>query len=191
VHRRELVDQAYFAFQKWCKGVRIGRETGEQSSCSLDKIVVASVQSLGKAGTGRLSKFRPHDFGLVICDEAHHSIASTYQNVFDHFGVSDGSNSALLLGVTATPVRSDGKGLDGVFDEIVYQMDIRDAVTSGWLVDIKGVRARTEAKLDEVRVMPSGDFDLSSLISYRELRRNKNFTISTQTNTMGLVPIAY
>ena len=163
VHRRELVDQAYFAFKKWCKGIRVEREMGEYSSCSLDEIVVASVQSLGRAGTGRLGKFKRDDFGLIICDEAHHSVANTYQNIFEHFGVTNGSGRALLLGVTATPVRSDGRGLDETFDEIVYQMDIREAVTSGWLVDIKGVRAQTQANLDNVRIMPSGDFDLAEL----------------------------
>jgi hypothetical protein len=106
-----------------------------------------------------LRKFNPDDFGLLICDEAHHSVASTYQNVCEHFGVLDGSSNALLLGVTATPVRSDGKSLGDVFQEIVYHMDIRKAVIDGWLVDIKGVRARTESNLDKVRVLPSGDFD--------------------------------
>ncbi len=157
VHRRELVDQACRAFRKL--GYKPGRELGDESSYSGDEVVVASVQSLGRAGTERLRKFNPEDFGLLICDEAHHSVANTYQHVYEHFGVLGGSSNALLIGVTATPVRSDGKSLGDVFQEIVYHMDIREAVIDGWLVDIKGVRARTESNLDNVRVLPSGDFD--------------------------------
>ncbi len=157
VHRRELVDQACRAFRKL--GYNPGREMGDESSYSGNEVVVASVQTLGKTNTRRLRKFDPNDFGLLICDEAHHSVANSYQNVYEHFGVLDGRSKSLLLGVTATPVRSDGKSLGDVFQEIVYHMDIRKAVIDGWLVDIKGVRARTESNLDNVRVLPSGDFD--------------------------------
>jgi superfamily II DNA or RNA helicase len=44
-------------------------------------------------------------FQLLIVDEAHHSNAGTWAAVIAHF------KTARLLGVTATPVRSDGRGL--------------------------------------------------------------------------------
>ena len=46
---------------------------------------------------------------MVVIDEAHHALAATYRSVIDHF------KPILLLGVTATPDRGDGKGLAEIF----------------------------------------------------------------------------
>ncbi len=65
----------------------------------------------------------------------------------------------LLLGVTATPDRGDGKGLDDLFDEIVASYDILWGIRSGFLSDLRGVRV-TVGGLDLAGVKTRhGDFD--------------------------------
>ncbi|MDP2661269.1 MAG: DEAD/DEAH box helicase [Dehalococcoidia bacterium] len=63
----------------------------------------------------------------------------------------------LLVGFTATPNRSDGTGLESLYDEIVYSMDIQAGMEGGWLCPIRGRRITTGESLDGVRVT-AGDF---------------------------------
>jgi hypothetical protein len=55
-------------------------------------------------------------------------------------------------------VRGDGRGLSHVFDEIVFNMPILEAIQSGWLCDLRAFRVKTRVDLDQVRAYPSGDF---------------------------------
>ena len=72
-HRDELVHQPEKYFD--CSfGVEQGAETSHG-----EEVVSASVQSLVR----RLHKFKPDDFDIVVCDEAHHSIAPTYRKIFE------------------------------------------------------------------------------------------------------------
>ena len=52
---------------------------------------------------------------LLIIDECHHAPAETYQQIIDAYP------DAILLGLTATPCRGDGRGLGGIF-EIDHRM---------------------------------------------------------------------
>jgi ATP-dependent helicase IRC3 len=166
VHRDELATQAAEKLQVWNPTLRVGVEMGERRCDRRDDIVVASVQTIGRAGTSRLAQFIPDDFDAVICDEAHHSIASTYMRVIiDHFGFTgDLSTPRLLLGVTATPNRGDGEGLAKVYDEIVFNYPMLQAIREGWLSDVRGFRLKTGVSLDGVPVR-SGDFATGELES--------------------------
>jgi hypothetical protein len=68
----------------------------------------------------------------------------------------------LLLGVTATPQRSDGKALAEIYQKVAYVYSIRQAIEDGWLVDIRGYRVRTDTDLSEVE-KSGGDFVQSQL----------------------------
>lgn len=170
VHREELADQAADKIRKWNPGSFVGVEMGERWATPMDEFVVASVPTLGRKGSKRLARFNPDDFSAIVVDEAHHSIADSYLNIFQHFGLLEPDCPRLLLGVTATPNRGDGVALGQVFDEIVYQMSIKTAIKEGWLVDIRGVRVRSKTSLDAVRTQ-AGDFqqgDLSNTINTPE-----------------------
>ena len=119
-HREELVEQPrkYFA----CS---YGVERAEHHSRG-EEVVSASVQSLAR----RLDRFRPDAFDLVICDEAHHAAARTYRAVFDYF------RPEKLIGFTATPNRGDKVRLDTVFQDIIFQRDLRWGIRNGYLCDI-------------------------------------------------------
>jgi type I site-specific restriction endonuclease len=63
------------------------------------KIWIATVQSLTHRRNKRIERFKPEDFQLVIFDEAHHGVASSYMRVCDHFGITRRAFEGLFLGV--------------------------------------------------------------------------------------------
>lgn len=65
---------------------------------------------------------------LIIIDEAHHQAAKTYQELIEFF------EAANIIGLTATPFRSDGKKVDG---ENIYTYHFSDAVKKGYIRNIK------------------------------------------------------
>lgn len=95
--------------------------------------VVGSVQSM--YGDRRLEKYKETPFSLIVIDECHHSTASTYRKVVDYFAKLNANLK--VVGITATPNRSDGTALGILFDSVAYQMTINDAVEGGWLVPVK------------------------------------------------------
>ena len=119
-HREELVEQPRRYFS--CS---YGVERAKDHSAG-EEVVSASVQSLVR----RLDRFGPEDFGLIICDEAHHAAAQTYRTIFDHF------RPEKLIGFTATPNRGDRVRLDTVFQDIIFQRDLRWGIQNGYLTDI-------------------------------------------------------
>jgi ATP-dependent helicase IRC3 len=165
VHRDELAEQAKDTIQAWNPGYRVGVEMGSKVCTNRDDVVVAGVQTIGTGNSTRLTQFSPADFCSIVCDEAHHSVAPTYKRIFSHFGFGESVGqkvNRLLLGVTATPNRGDGQGLGQVYDEIVYQMSILQAIREGWLVDVKGIRVKTNTDLSGVSVR-AGDFAIGEL----------------------------
>lgn len=172
-HREELVYQARAEFRRWNRDspLKVGIEMAGSESSRSDDVVICSVQSIGRANSGRLYRLPPHEFDVIVCDEAHHSAASTYLRVFNHFGLLDPDNEKLLLGVTATPFRADDKALHpGVYQEIFRQMDILDFIEEGWLCDLRSYRVEgTGTNLDQVRTR-ADDFaenQLESVIDNR------------------------
>ena len=69
---------------------------------------------------------------LLVIDEAHHAAADTYLRIIKH--VRDINPNCLLLGLTATPNRSDGKGLRDVFSNVADQISLQELIRSGHLV---------------------------------------------------------
>ena len=119
-HREELVEQPRKYFD-----CTYGIERASSRSHG-EEVVSASVQSLVR----RLDRFRPDDFRLIICDEAHHAAARTYRAIFDYF------RPEKLIGFTATPNRGDKVRLDTVFQDIIFQRDLRWGIQNGYLCDI-------------------------------------------------------
>lgn len=125
-HREELVKQPLKYFD--CPaGVEMAQETAPRDA----EVVSASVQSLAR----RLDRFGRDDFDVIVCDEAHHAAAKTYRAIFSHF------RPRLLLGFTATPNRADSVRLDDVFQDIIFQRDLRWGIQNGYLSDIYCQRA--------------------------------------------------
>ncbi|KAF7713202.1 Uncharacterized protein PECH_001596 [Penicillium ucsense] len=161
VHRRELVEQA----AKHCrlaypdKVVEI--EMGNSVATGHGDIIIASVQTLAR---GRIYKFDPNLFKLILVDEAHHIVARSYREALGHFGLNEPSASApVLVGVSATFARFDGLKLGAAIDHIVYHKDYVDMISDNWLSNAVFTTVKSEANLSEVKKDKFGDFALGSL----------------------------
>jgi hypothetical protein len=156
-HREELLDQAYEKFTSVNPSLTVGVEQAHRKAGDA-QIVIASVQTMQK---DRLKSFNPDEFSVIICDEAHHSVAKSYKNVFEYFGLGVGTGK-ILVGVTATPKRGDDVGLSEVYDDIAFEFSLQDGIEQGWLCDIVGKRIETSSDISNVKKR-MGDFVLSQL----------------------------
>lgn len=160
-HRRELLDQAHRRIGLQNQGLGVGVEGAGKSLSEEKRVVVASVQALGRPDSKRLEGFEP---GLVIVDEAHHAAAATYQRVMLRFGCYDGK--CFTVGVTATPHRMDNQQLHGdseaIFQEVAFSYTLREAIQDGWLADVRGFRVATGIDLSRVKVV-RGDYNAHQL----------------------------
>jgi superfamily II DNA or RNA helicase len=135
-HRIELVDQ----MADTLAGELGYRPSVEQGVRGLDPstlfaaghVVVGSIQSM--ITENRLRKFRDHPFGLIIIDEAHRATSASYVKLVDRYREID--PEMRLMGVTATPNRTDGTAMGLVFDVCAFNMGIVEGIDAGWLVDI-------------------------------------------------------
>ena len=119
VHRRELITQS--SHKLALAGVEHGTiAAGTQPADH--SIQVASVQTLVR----RLEQVNATP-DLIVIDEAHHATAGSWKRVMDHWP------DAHRLGVTATPVRLDGRGLSAAFDRLVLGPSVADLERAGFL----------------------------------------------------------
>jgi len=145
-HREELIFQAAKKL-KAVTGEKIAVEMANHwSNEGRDRarIVVSTVQTqiAGENGNGRMSRFAPNEFGLLVIDEAHHVPASSYRKVIDWYRHNP---TVCVLGVTATPDRLDEKALGQMFDSVAFDYEISDAIRDGWLVPIRQSTVTVEA----------------------------------------------
>lgn len=130
-HRTELIDQAAEKVQ--AVGLTVSIEQGSSRGSLVTDVIVASVQTLQRE---RLLRFAADAFDFIVIDEAHHAPAASYQAILDHFP------NALVLGVTATPQRADGKALGKIFTTVAFAYELRQAIADQWLVPIVARRVR-------------------------------------------------
>lgn len=134
-HREELIFQARDRIER-VSGTAPSVEMAEMYSdergmYGKSLVVVSSVQTQCR---GRMDRFDPNEFSLLVIDEAHHATADTYRRTIDHYR----KNSNLrVLGLTATPDRYDEEALGQVFEHVSFDYEILDAIHDGWLVPIQ------------------------------------------------------
>ena len=162
VHMETLAEQAANAMHRWNPSLRVGIEMAgrfaDVEGIFPPDLIVASVPTLGRKGSDRIKRFLPEDFSAIIQDECHIGIADSFKRVYDHFGLMQpDATGPLFLGITATPNRSDGKGLRELFDVIVFDMGIQKGIADGWLCDLRGYRVNGKAELDKVHTR-AGEF---------------------------------
>ncbi len=153
-HRGELLEQAEQKIQHFT-GLGCALEKAETSSLdSYFRITVGSVQTLMRQS--RLQQYPKNYFGTVIVDEAHHVIAQSYQNILDYF------SDASVLGVTATPDRSDRKNLGTYFDSLAYEYSLPQAIKEGYLCKIVAQTVPLAIDITNVGIT-AGDYKVGEL----------------------------
>ncbi len=172
-HRQELVSQISLNLAK--EGVRhsiiaprnvikftIGLQQTEVGGSFYDPnagVAVAGVDTLIKRTD--LTNWA-QQVGLWIGDEAHHWLtANKWGKATAMFP------NAYGLGVTATPVRADGKGLgrhaDGVFDQLVHGPEMRALINAGYLSDYEIFVPPNDLDISSVEIDATGDYNKTQL----------------------------
>jgi len=152
-HREELLWQAREKLMAALDDAAVvALERGAERASADAKVLVCSIRSLHEERLARVVAGR--DFGLVIYDECHHAAADDNRRVLEQLGAFDERWSGTLLGFTATTQRGDGRGLDGVFDRIVYSRSLPELIDDGYLARLSGFRVSTAADL--TRLTPGG-----------------------------------
>jgi superfamily II DNA or RNA helicase/diadenosine tetraphosphate (Ap4A) HIT family hydrolase len=124
-HREEILTQAMETYRRIRREAHLGLYTGQEKVPEAD-VLFASIQTLGRVR--HLRNFDPAAFDYIVVDEFHHACARTYRQLIDHF------DPKFLLGLTATPERTDGGNLLELCQEnLVYRCDLFRAIELGLL----------------------------------------------------------
>jgi len=173
-HREELIFQARDKIQRvtgLSADVEMGEYRAEGGLFGSARVIVSTIQTQcsGGDGGGRMAKFDPSQFGLLIIDEAHHATSPSYRRVIDYYR----TNPALkVLGVTATPDRADEEALGQVFQSVAFDYEVLDAIHDGWLVPIEQQMVHVEGlDYSDVRTT-AGDLNGGDLAAVMEAERN-------------------
>ncbi len=119
-HREEILDQSIATFRHTLRETQFGEKWVGNSRPREFEHVFASIQSLNANGLAALD---PDHFDVVIVDEFHHAAATSYNRVLDLLRPKQ------LLGLTATPERSDGLPILHWFDDrIAAELRLWDAI---------------------------------------------------------------
>ncbi|MFM8412205.1 MAG: DUF3427 domain-containing protein, partial [Alphaproteobacteria bacterium] len=145
-HRNEILRQSAAIFRLTTRDSAFGELFVGGKRPDAWRHVFASVQSLAHVD---LAAIHPAHFDVIVIDEFHHAAASTYVRLLEHF------QPKLLLGLTATPERADGKDIRTWFDgRLAAEIRLWDALEGQLLApfhyfglndetDLRGVAWRT------------------------------------------------
>lgn len=221
-HREELLEQAARKIHDANPDLAVEIEQADRYATPMADVVVASIQTLAARDCKRLKDLddqRSGDLGrirIVVCDEAHHAAADTYQTVFNALGLvppvallpkrredptvaraavarwrTTERPKRILIGVTATPNRADAVGLEWTFQQVTYEKSLRWMVERGYLVPPTGYLIETDLNLDTVKVI-AGDFQTAGLAAVvNTAERNAALFAAWTAKAAGLKTIAF
>lgn len=161
VHREQILKKSLESYQRV-----LGFDSDQACifkpgmDISEKKYVFAMIQTLSRPE--HLSKFNPELFDYVLIDEVHKAGASSYKTVMDYF------NPKFLLGMTATPERTDGQNIYELFDyNLAYEIRLQEALDNDLLCPFiyYGV---TDIIIDGELIDENSDF--STLVSEERIR---------------------
>ena len=160
-HRDELVQQACSRLRTITGIVptveKADRWSDEENMHGRPPLVVSSIQT---QITGRMNRFHPSEFSLVIADEAHHGVSQSWSTVIDYYMRNP---ACKLLGVTATPDRADEEMLGEIFQDVADTYSLTEAVDDGYLVPVRPWAIEIEG-LDFSKIHTlAGDFNQGEL----------------------------
>ena len=128
-HREQILKKSLDSFHKVLGGdkkTNYGILSGNAKNTDA-KYLFATVQTLSKAEN--LNQFKRDEFDYILIDEAHHVGSKIYGKLLDYF------TPDFLLGMTATPERSDDKNIYELFDyNVPYEIRLQEALEEEMLV---------------------------------------------------------
>lgn len=121
VHRANIAKAALKSFSKiFGSSKKLGMYSGQERDLDADYIF-STIQTISR--NEHLTKFDPKHFDYIVIDETHRAGAATYQKIMQYF------QPKFLLGMTATPERTDGFDIFKEFDyNIAYEIRLHQAL---------------------------------------------------------------
>lgn len=118
-HREDILKQSLGAFRAVVKDSDFGELNVGAERADAWRYVFASIQSLSHR---TLTEISPTHFDVIVVDEFHHAEAPTYLRLLDHFRPKH------LIGLTATPERTDGRNVIERFGAPTYELRLWHAL---------------------------------------------------------------
>ena len=152
----------------------------------------------GEEGKPYFGEYEPDFFDIVIIDECHRGGAndeSSWRGILDYF------SSAVHLGLTATPKRTDNADTYDYFGEPVFTYSLKEGIQDGFLTPFKVKRIQTtideyvytsddevlEGEVDEGHVYTETDFNRRIIIEERERKRVQDMLAAINKNEKTIV----
>jgi DNA repair protein RadD len=142
-HRREIISQTSRKLTDI--GIDHGIVLAGEPTDDTARVQVASIQTLYERAVRR-GKIPLPPADLIVVDECHHATAMSWRKIISLYP------NAILLGLSATPARGDGRGLGGIFTAMVECPQVQELIDQGFLVgtrvyaptlpDLKGIRVQ-------------------------------------------------
>ena len=153
-HRADLLKQAQRMFRHALRDPTFGELWADGERPERFEHVFASIQSLHSSGVERIE---PEHFDVVIIDEFHHAAAPSYRRLLEHLRPRE------LLGLTATPERSDGLPILELFGgRIAAELRLWDAIAQHRLVPFAYYGIHDALDLREI-AWKRGGYDVEGL----------------------------
>jgi superfamily II DNA or RNA helicase len=156
-HRKEILDQSMQTYRQILRDQNFGELWVAGYRPSQHKHIFASIQTLN-AGEKYLQFGKMH-FDYIVLDETHHAAAATYEKMLQHF------EPVILLGLTATPERMDGKNILRWFnDRMAYELRLDEAIERNMLCPFHyfGVSDSSDVDLNHLKWV-RGSYDTQEL----------------------------
>lgn len=187
-HREELIWQARDKITR-VTGLECGIEMGDlhvhNSLFGNTPVIISTIQTQG-SGNGdrlRMGRFNPKDFSVLVIDEAHHATSPSYRALIHYYKFNN--PQIKILGVTATPDRTDEEALGQVFDSVAFDYEILDAIHDGWLVPIDQQFVHIDGlDFSQVRTT-AGDLNGADLAAIMESERNMQGVAGASIEIIG------
>lgn len=93
---------------------------------------------------------------VILCDECHLSAADTYKKIFDYY------SNAIIIGMTATPCRLDGKPLGEIYQKIVKGPTVKYLIEQGHISSFDHYAPKLELDMSKVKI-GDGDYNQKDL----------------------------
>lgn len=144
VHREDILRSAMKAYKNVLGDINTGLFTGTSKEYHQDYIF-STIQTM----RSNLELFKKDEFDYIVVDEAHHITSPTYKKILDYF------TPEFLLGMTATPERSDGEDILELFDQNI------------------AIEIRLHEAMEEELVVPFHYFGIKDITNYQDLDANE------------------
>lgn len=154
-HREEILKQSLYTFRAVLKDANFGEMfVGNYKPDSIENLFI-SIQTLNSQDFTSKTSADYYDF--IIVDEFHHAAAPTYQKLLSYY------NPKILLGLTATPERMDGKSITSYFNNrIAAEIRLPEAVDRKLLCPFQYFGVTDNIDLDSLR-WSAGGYDKNEL----------------------------